>query len=76
MCAKGYPITGWARTISAFILHAKNELLNAKLCSNNLLLGSIEVFQKLFPESGADKSPRELKYNSRLFLDFLQEPRF
>lgn len=76
MCAEGYPITGWARTISAFVFHAKNELLNTMLCSNQLLLGSVEIFQKLFPESGADKASRELKYNNRLLVDFLQEPRF
>ncbi|KAI1728879.1 eukaryotic mediator 12 subunit domain-containing protein [Ditylenchus destructor] len=72
--AVGYPITGWARAIAAFIYHARSELLGAQL-NDQPLLGSIDEFRKIFPESGAALSPDDLKYNNLLLTDFLKEPR-
>lgn len=76
LCTDGYPISGWSRAIIMFVYHAKSEMLNAKLCGGTqLLLGTAEMFQKRFPESGVDEEPRELRFNRLFFTDFLNDVR-
>lgn len=75
LCAKGYPITAWARAVTLFIFHAKDDLVAAGL-ETEPLLGDYEEFKRIFPESGAGHTAQSgLKYNSLLFTDFLKEPR-